>query len=230
MAKKILVVEDEAHISKLVKYNLEKSGFNVTVAGTGEDALILIEKIKFKLVVLDVMLPGIDGLEVCKVMKKDNRFSKIPVLMLTAKGEEIDRILGLELGADDYVVKPFSPRELVLRVKSVLKRSTVYTDDDASKFLESGRLVIDIMRHVVTVNKKRIDLTPIEFDLLVLFLRRKERVQSRDVLLMDVWGIENEIETRTVDTHVKCLRQKLGKAGDCIVTVRGIGYKFTEEV
>lgn len=229
-AKKILVVEDEEHISKLVSYNLENAGFKPTVASTGEDALDKLSKVKFDLILLDIMLPGIDGTEICKELKSDDRFAKIPIIMLTAKGEEIDRILGFEFGADDYVVKPFSPRELILRVKAILKRSSSRTSsDDVSTYLESGKIVVDIMKHTVTVSKKKVELTPIEFDLLVLFLRRKERVQSREVLLMDVWGIESEIETRTVDTHVKCLRQKLGKAGKAIVTVRGIGYKYTEE-
>jgi two-component system, OmpR family, phosphate regulon response regulator PhoB len=227
--KKILIVEDDENISKLVKYNLEKNSFAVFCVASGEEALALIERKSFDLVILDIMLPGIDGLEVCKKIKKNPKYISVPVVMLTAKGEEVDRIVGFELGADDYIVKPFSPRELMLRIKAILKRGATRESADSAEYLEFGKLSVDILRHIVTINKKEVELTPIEFNLLVLFLRRKGRVQSRDVLLSDVWHIDSDITTRTVDTHVKRLRQKLGKTGDYIRTVRGLGYKMIEE-
>lgn len=225
--RKVLVVEDDLNISKLVQYNLEKNGFNTTVAASGEEALNVLAKKVVDVIVLDIMLPGIDGLDVCKKIKKEPKLTGIPIIMLTAKGEEVDRIVGFELGADDYVVKPFSPRELVLRLKAILKRGKrkIENSDDLLTF---GKLTVDIARHQVTVKGKEIELTPIEFKLLVLFLRRKGRVQSRDVLLNDVWNIDSNITTRTVDTHVKRLRQKLGKVGSSIVTVRGLGYKLVD--
>ena len=224
---RILIVEDDKNISKLIHYNLEKAGFVCADALTGHDALEIVEKEKVDLIILDIMLPGVDGLEVCKRIKQDPKRSSIPIIMLTAKGEEVDRIVGFELGADDYVTKPFSPRELVLRCKAILKRGT--KKEENANMLQMGKLVVDISQHIVTLNKKEIELTPIEFNLLVLLLKRKGRVQSRDVLLNDVWSIDSYITTRTVDTHIKRLRQKLGKIGDQIKTVHGIGYKLINE-
>jgi DNA-binding response OmpR family regulator len=226
--KKALVVEDDPNIAKLVQYNLEKNGFTVTVAPAGEDALEIVSKKNFDIVLLDIMLPGIDGLEVCKQIKKKPQYTGVPVIMLTAKGEEVDRIVGFELGVDDYIVKPFSPRELILRIKAILKRAH-RKEETLSEFIHFGKISVDIARHVVTLNKKELELTPIEFNLLVLFIRRKGRVQSREVLLSEVWNIDSDITTRTVDTHVKRLRQKLGKIGDLIETVRGFGYKMVDE-
>lgn len=223
----ILIVEDEKNIAKLVKYNLEKEGFLPYIASTGEDALEKLQKENFDLVILDLMLPGIDGLDVYREMKQKKDIKHIPVIMLTAKGEEIDRIVGFELGAADYVVKPFSPRELVLRVKSVLKRGQNSAENGSEQILHIEKISIDTARHMVKVAKKEVDLTLKEFNLLYTLMERAGRVQSRDRLLSDVWGIDAYVTTRTVDTHIKRLREKLGDAADRIETVRGIGYRFS---
>ncbi len=223
---KILIIEDDKHLSKLVKYNLEKSGFHCVAATSGEEGLEKLSQEVIDLIILDIMLPGMDGLQICKEIKRDHRRSHLPVIMLTAKGEEIDRIVGFELGADDYVVKPFSTRELVLRVKAILKRGM---DDDGGKdILEFGQLKIDIPRHRVTVSDQEVTLTLMEFNLLLTLVQREGRVQPREMLLDDVWDIEADVTTRTVDTHIRNLRQKLGKMGKLIETVRGIGYRFYE--
>lgn len=227
MPSKILIVEDDKHISKLVKYNLENVGFDCIVVITGEEALEILDKQPVDLVILDIMLPKMDGLEACRQIKQDKRFSSIPVIMLTAKGEEVDRVVGLELGADDYVVKPFSPRELVLRIKTILKRGK--PKEVAKEILSAGNIIIDISRHKVRVNKKEVKLTQMEFKLLSILIKRAGRVQSREQLLDDVWDISADVTTRTIDTHIKCLRQKLGKSARLIETVRGIGYRFSEE-
>jgi two-component system phosphate regulon response regulator PhoB len=168
-----------------------------------------------------------DGFEVCRIIKQESKFKNIPIIMLTAKGEEVDRIVGLELGADDYVVKPFSPRELVLRVKAILKRGKI--EESPKDIIQRGNLIINVPKHRVTVNNKEIELTPIEFKLLVTLIERKGRIQSRDQLLSDVWDMHADVFTRTVDTHIKRLREKLGKIGNQIETVRGLGYRFKEE-
>ncbi|MDO9464884.1 MAG: response regulator transcription factor [bacterium] len=226
-SERILTVEDDKHILKLVKYNLEKAGFQCTVTITGEEALEILDKEPVDLIILDIMLPEMDGLQVCKQIKQDKKLSAIPIIMLTAKGEEVDRIVGFELGADDYVVKPFSPRELVLRVKAILKRRK--SPEAAKDILDAGKLIVDITRHKVTVDKKEIELTLMEFKLLVTLMQRKGKAQSRDKLLEDIWDIAADVTTRTIDTHIKRLRQKLGKAGKSIETIRGIGYRFSEE-
>jgi len=225
----VLLVEDDKNISKLVKYNLEKAGYNCLAVVTGEDGFEILDKEKINLIILDVMLPKMDGFEVCRLIKQEDLYSQIPIIMLTARAEEIDRIVGLELGADDYIAKPFSPRELVLRVKAILKRSVTKTDAGSKEILGFDKLKIDIPRHKVLVNSKEVKLTAMEFDLLVILLNRKGRVQSREQLLNDVWGIEADVTTRTVDTHVKRLRQKLGRYGKFIETVRGYGYRFFEQ-
>ena len=225
--ERILIVEDDKHISKLVKYNLEKTGFQCTVTMTGEEALEILDKEPVDLIILDIMLPEMDGLQVCKQIKQDRKFSFVPIIMLTAKGEEVDRIVGFELGADDYVVKPFSPRELVLRVKAILERKK--TPETAKDILDAGKLVVDITRHKVTVDKKEVELTLMEFKLLVTLMQRKGKAQSRDKLLEDIWDIAADVTTRTIDTHIKRLRQKLGRSGKFIETIRGIGYRFSEE-
>ncbi len=227
VGKKILLVEDDKHISKLVKYNLEKTGFNCVLAMTGEEALKVLDSESIDLIILDIMLPKIDGLEVCRQVKQNKGLLHVPIIMLTAKGEEVDKIVGFELGADDYVVKPFSPRELILRIKAVLKRSK--PREELGNMLSVDKLTIDIPRHKVVVDKKEISLTQIEFKLLVNFIKRKGRVQSRDRLLEDVWEMDSDVTTRTIDTHIKRLREKLGKSGKLIETVRGIGYKLIEE-
>lgn len=226
----ILVVEDDQNIAKLVRYNLEKAGYRVFVTITGEDALEHLSKQMADLIILDLMLPKMDGLETCRRLKDDSRLASIPIMILTARGEEVDRVVGFELGADDYVVKPFSPRELVLRVKTILRRGQSKSKQVQPKEnLRSGDLEIDIPRHRVSVKGKEIILTPMEFKLLTILLERRGRVQSREQLLSDVWNIEADVTTRTVDTHVKRLRQKLGKAGDVLETIRGLGYRFMDD-
>lgn len=224
----ILIVEDDRNISKLVKYNIEKSGFEGVIARTGEEALKILDKDAIDLIILDIMLPRMDGFEVCKNIKQDRRLASIPIIMLTAKGEEVDRVVGLELGADDYVVKPFSPRELILRIKAILKRKAE-PEESTKTFLKAGKLTVDIAKHRVNIDKKEIGLTRMEFKLLATLMERRGRVQSRDILLDSVWGVEVALTTRTVDTHIKSLRRKLGKAGKSIETVRGLGYRFKEE-
>ena len=225
--ERILIIEDDRHISKLVDYNLKKSGFECFVAKNGEEGFKIMEEQPIDLIILDIMLPDLDGFEVCKKIKQNNKFISTPIIMLTAKGEEIDRIVGLQLGADDYVVKPFSPRELILRIKAILRRGK--QPEDHREILIAEKLKIDIPKHEVSVDKKNIKLTLMEFKLLVMLVQKKEKVLSRDRLLDDIWDIAADIDTRTVDTHIKRLRQKLGKTGKLIKTVRGIGYKFSEE-
>jgi len=224
--QKILIVEDDKHIFKLVKYNLEKTGFDCFVTVTGEDALEALDRESFDLIILDIMLPKMDGFETCKRIKQDKNLANIPIIMLTAKGEEVDKIVGFELGADDYVAKPFSPRELNLRVKAILKRGK--PREEEKDILSIGKITVDIPRHKVTVDKKEVVLTQIEFKLLVTLIRRRGRVQSRSRLLEDVWDMSCDVTTRTIDTHIKRLREKLAKAGKLIETVRGLGYKFRE--
>ncbi len=223
---KILIIEDDKHLSKLVHYNLEKIGFNCVTAMNAEEGLAQLNIGLIDLIVLDIMLPGMDGFQFCKEIKQDPKSAQIPIIMLTAKSEEIDRIVGFELGADDYVVKPFSIREFILRVKAVLKRGKKESPD--KEILSIGELKIDIPRHRVTVADKEVMLTYMEFKLLVTLLQRKGKVQSRDILLEDVWDIEADVTTRTVDTHIRHLRQKLGEMGEQIETVRGFGYRFFE--
>ncbi|MFA5089441.1 MAG: response regulator transcription factor [Candidatus Omnitrophota bacterium] len=225
--EQILIIEDDKHISKLVKYNVEKAGYGCTVAEDGEEALDILGKQGMDLIILDIMLPKMDGFEVCRLIKQNPKLKSVPIIMLTAKGEEVDRIVGLELGADDYVVKPFSPRELVLRIKAILKRGKI--EESPKEIIERGGLVINVPKHQVTVNNKEIGLTPIEFKLLVTLIERKGRIQSRDQLLSDVWDMHTDVFTRTVDTHIKRLREKLGKIGGQIETARGLGYRFKEE-
>lgn len=228
MAEKqhILIVEDDKNISKLIKYNLEKEGFVCASVITGEDALNFLDSQAADLIILDIMLPKIDGFQTCRRIRQEKTMAGIPIIMLTARGEEVDRIVGLELGADDYMVKPFSPRELILRVKAVLKRGRAAELE--KDILTADKIIMDIPRHVVKIEGKKIDLSPMEFKLLHLLIKRKGRVQSRDVLLDDVWGISSDVTTRTVDTHIKFLRQKLGKHANIIETVRGIGYKISD--
>lgn len=227
MKERILIVEDDKHISKLVKFNLEKADYECTVAISGEKALGILDDQPVDLMILDIMLPGMDGFEICRTIKQKEKLKNIPIIMLTAKGEEVDRIVGLELGADDYMVKPFSPRELVLRVKAILKRGK--SESVKKDILMAEGVAVDIPKHKVTVKDKPVDLTQMEFKLLVTLVERRGRVQTRERLLSDVWDMDSNIDTRTIDTHVKRLREKLGKAGSFIETVRGLGYKFREE-
>ncbi|MDB6172210.1 MAG: Two component transcriptional regulator, winged helix family [Chthoniobacteraceae bacterium] len=226
--KKILIAEDEVDVLNLVASNLKAAGFNVLKAEDGTSALEQARHALPSLIVLDLMLPGIPGLEVCKLLKNDPATKAIPIIMLTAKAEEIDRIVGLELGADDYITKPFSPRELVLRVKSVIRRASSPAEVDET--LRLGDIQLDRARYEVLVKGAAVEFTATEFKLLALLIERRGRVQSRDTLLNDVWGYESVIDTRTVDTHIRRVREKLGPAADCIETIRGFGYRIAEGV
>ena len=226
MKPKILVVDDEPEAVELVEFNLKQAGFDVVTAADGNEALKKAKAGVPALIVLDLMIPEVDGLEVCKQLRRDEATSAIPIIMLTAKAAEVDRVVGLELGADDYVTKPFSPRELNLRIKKLLERTRTKTEEGES--LKFGDLIIDVPRHLVTWRGKKLDLTATEFKLLVLLARRRGRVQTRDHLLRDVWEYDSLIDTRTVDTHMRRLREKLGPAAKYLDTVRGVGYRFAE--
>lgn len=227
MKPKILVVDDEPDAVELIAFNLKNAGFEVVCADDGAEAVQKARNLQPALILLDVMLPEMDGMEVCKTLRRDPATAKIPIIMLTAKAAEIDRVLGLELGADDYVTKPFSPRELVLRVKNMLRRGQ--PEEEAPEQIRAGDLVIDIPRHQVLVKGKKVDLTATEFKLLTVLAQRRGRVQSRDQLLQDVWEYDNLIDTRTVDTHMRRLREKLGAAARYLDTIRGVGYRFADE-
>jgi len=228
MGSRILVVEDEADLAELVAFNLKQAGHVVATAGTGATALAEIRRQRPDLVVLDVMLPDITGLEVCRRLRRDDSTSRLPVLMLTAKGEEVDRVVGFEVGADDYVTKPFSPRELLLRIEAILRRMGGQ-DTEGPQAITVGELVIDVPGHRVLVDDEEVSLTALEFRLLLDLAKRRGRVQSRNALLERVWGYAPGIETRTVDTHVKRLREKLGGVSSYIETVRGVGYRMRSE-
>ncbi len=226
MKSRILVVDDEPDAIELIAFNLKAAGYDVTSAADGDEALKKARAVLPHLIILDLMLPGVDGLAVCKQLRRDERTAPIPIIMLTAKAAEIDRVLGLELGADDYVTKPFSPRELVLRVKRLLR-------SEPAPAAETDRIVwkelcVDVPRHRATVKGKPLDLTATEFKLLTILAQRRERVQSRERLLQDVWEYDRLIDTRTVDTHVRRLREKLGQAAKYLETVRGVGYRFVQ--
>jgi len=210
----------------LIEFNLKQAGYEVATAADGAEALKKARELLPGLVILDLMLPEMDGLEVCKILRREPATATMPILMLTAKAAEIDRVLGLELGADDYLTKPFSPRELVLRVKKILSRGKA-VDDEVQSF-KFGDLLIDVPRHVVSWRGKSIELTATEFKLLTVLATRRGRVQSRDALLRDVWEYDSLIDTRTVDTHMRRLRDKLGPASKYLDTVRGVGYRFVE--
>jgi DNA-binding response OmpR family regulator len=227
MKSRILVVDDEPDAVDLIVFNLEAAGYAVSTAGDGAEALRKARQMPPDLILLDLMLPEVDGLEVCKILRRDSATAKVPIIMLTAKAAEIDRILGLELGANDYVTKPFSPRELTLRVRNLLSQKEP-AGDKADQYRVAD-LFIDVPRHLVMVNRKQIELTATEFRLLTLLVERKGRVQSREQLLQDVWHYESLIDTRTVDTHMRRLREKLGKASRHLDTVRGVGYRFLED-
>jgi two-component system, OmpR family, phosphate regulon response regulator PhoB len=223
MSEKILIVEDEVDVADLLSHHLKAAGFSVEIVHSGKAALQALKNQVPTLVVLDLMLPEISGLDLCRIIKSDPRTSQVAVVMLSAKTEEIDRVLGFELGADDYVVKPFSPRELVLRLRAILRRRLDAPDQD---LLTVGDLVVDRLRHEVRAAGKVIDCTATEFKLLSLLMEREGRVQGRDRLLSDVWGYDSVIDTRTVDTHMRRLRDKLGIYGGYIETVRGFGYRL----
>jgi two-component system phosphate regulon response regulator PhoB len=229
MGARILVVEDEADLAELVAFHLRESGHAVTTASNGGTALAEVRRQRPDLVVLDLMLPDVSGLEVCRRLRRETGTSRVPVLMLTAKGSEVDRVVGFEVGADDYVTKPFSPRELLLRVEAILRRTSAPPDDQTTRAaITLGVMEIDVPAHRVLVQGDEIPLTALEFRLLLDLAERLGRVQSRDSLLERVWGYAPGVETRTVDTHVKRLREKLAAASDYIETVRGVGYRLRD--
>jgi two-component system phosphate regulon response regulator PhoB len=226
---RILVVEDEADIRQILAYNLGQSGHEVLVAERGGPVLALAREQRPDLVLLDLMLPDVSGLEICRSLKSDANLRAIPVIMLTARSEEIDRVVGFELGADDYVVKPFSVRELILRIAAVLRRAqAAAAPAEAQGEIRHGRLRVDRGAHRAWVDGQEIALTALEMRLLWTLYERRGRVQSRGMLLDDVWEANPENNTRTVDTHVKRLREKLGPAGIYVETVRGVGYRFAD--
>jgi two-component system phosphate regulon response regulator PhoB len=223
---RILVIEDESDIRQVLDYNLKSAGHEVVEAARGVDGLRLVREREPDLVLLDLMLPDMPGTEVCRSIKDNPATRTLPVVMLTARGEEIDRVVGFEIGADDYITKPFSVRELVLRIRAVLRRRELPVSDGPN--IEFGNLRIDRAAHRVWVEGEEVELTALEFKLLVTLYERRNRVQSRGALLDEVWGIDTKISTRTVDAHVKRLREKMGAARDYIETVRGVGYRFAE--
>jgi two-component system alkaline phosphatase synthesis response regulator PhoP len=226
--EKILVVEDEKNIRELIKFNLENAGFEVLTANDGQEALEQLSD-EIDLVVLDLMLPQIDGMEVCRRMRGSEELRQIPIIMLTAKGEEVERILGLEMGADDYMTKPFSPRELIARIKAIFRRIKEFKADTSElkeEIIDLGDLKLDIPRHEVIYQEQKIVLTPKEFELLRYLIINQGRVLSRDLLLEKIWGYEYAGDTRTVDVHIRRLRKKI--SSDYIATVRGVGYKFVK--
>lgn len=225
---KVLVIDDEKDIVTLLRYHLEKAGFRCVEGMDGTSALRLIREHHPDLLILDLMLPGMDGLEICRQLRQDAATARMPILMLTAKAEEVDRVVGLEMGADDYVVKPFSPRELIARVRAILRRVQEPTDLSVRRI---GDLEVDEARHAVTVQAIPIELTAKEFSLLCALIRANGRVLNREQLLEGVWGYAGaaEIESRTVDVHIRRLREKLGLEAKRIVTVKGVGYRFDME-
>ena len=224
----MLVVDDEPDLLELVRVNLCQAGFEVDVAEAGQQALDQLRQTPPDLLVLDLMLPDLSGTEVCRQVRNDPELAGLPIIMLTAKADEVDRVVGLELGADDYVTKPFSPRELTLRVRAVLRRRTPSGEATAARSLEHGPLRIDPERHRCHVEGGEVTLTAKEFELLRKLMERPGRVLTRDQLLDAVWGSDIAVTTRTIDTHLKRLREKLGPASDLIETVRGVGYRFAE--
>ena len=222
----ILIVEDERDLAETLQYNLEREGYRTRLAFDGRTALELVREEPLpEIVLLDVMLPDISGTQVCRTLRQDAHTRHIPVIMLTAKGEVEDRVMGLEVGADDYVTKPYSVRELGLRIRAILRRSN-HDEPAAATQIAFGTIRVDTSAHRVTNREEELALTVLEFKLLTTFLMRRGRVQTREVLLQDVWGMQASVMTRTVDTHVKRLREKLGQEGDYIETLRGVGYRF----
>jgi two-component system phosphate regulon response regulator PhoB len=224
MPSHVLIVEDERDLERVLAYNFRQAGFDVVSAHSGETALKAVKEERFDLILLDLMLPDIAGTEVCRRLKQNPQTASIPVIMVTAKGEEIDRVVGFELGADDYVVKPFSVRELILRARAILRRSEGTAGSEEA--IEFGRLKLDRGAHRAWVDEQEIALTALELRLLLMLFDRRGRVLTRDFLLDEVWGAHADVTARNVDTHVKRVREKLGVAGDYIETVRGVGYRF----
>lgn len=227
LTKTIFIVEDEPDIRETLAYNLSQEGFKAEEFSDAESCLEKINKKAPDLLILDLMLPGMSGLDLCKEIRANKSLSNLAIIMLTAKGEEIDRIIGFELGADDYVTKPFSVRELILRVKVILKKQTESLENIEE--VEFGAIKINLDAHEVSINDDEINLTALEFKLLKHLVQRRGRVQTRDQLLGDVWGYSSEVTTRTADTHIKRLREKLGSVGDYIQTIRGVGYRLNNQ-
>lgn len=227
MKSKILVVDDEPDALEILGFKLKEAGFAPVFARDGHQALAIVREEPPALIVLDLMLPRVDGLEVCRILRRDPTTAALPIIMLTARAAEMDRVVGLELGADDYVTKPFSPRELVLRIKKLLARQG--TPDETTGQMDLGAIQIDAERHLVRVTGTVVDLTPTEFRLLELLARRRGRVQTRETLLQEVWGYDSSMDTRTIDTHMRRLREKIGPAAEYLETVRGLGYRFKAE-
>ena len=222
----ILIIDDEKDLLELVRYNLEKDGFDVIVASDGASGLEIAQRHRPDLIVLDIMMPGMDGLEVCRQLRADARTNRIPVIMLTARATEADRIVGLEMGADDYVIKPFSPRELVARVKAVLRR--LANQQEPPEMVRHGMVSIDVQRHEVTCDGQPVSLTATEFKILQFLASRPGRVLSRDEIIDAAMGRDTNVFDRTIDVHVTAIRRKLGKGADHIETIRGFGYKFRD--
>ncbi len=229
MKTRILIVEDEDDLRELMSYNLRQGGFEVVAVANGRAALAELESSPPSAVLLDLMLPDISGSDICRQIRQTPSLKTLPVIMVSARNDEIDRVVGFELGADDYVTKPFSPRELVLRVGAVLRRAQAPVAAQKPHQFDFGPMQIDVERHEVRVENELIGLTALEFKLLLDLVERHGRVQSRDALLERVWDYASGVETRTVDTHVKRLREKLGQARDCIETIRGVGYRARED-
>ncbi len=225
--KKVLIVEDERDLAELLAYNMEKEGYQPMTAASGAEGLETARRELPDMILLDLMLPGMMGTEVCSVLRHNEKTRMIPVLMLTARGDEIDRVVGFEMGADDYIVKPFSMRELMLRIRAILRRSNM-DSEKVERQICMGNVVIDCGSHKVKVADAEVELTSTEFKLLLYLAEHPGRVMQREQLLQDVWGYNFVGDTRTVDTHVTRLRNKLGDAGDMIKTVRGFGYKMEE--
>ena len=227
MTVNILVIEDEPDIRRNLEYNLGREGFNTSSVGSLDEANDKLKSKKFDLILLDLMLPDGSGLDLCKKIKSNSETEATPIIILTAKDDEVDKVVGFELGADDYVTKPFSVRELILRVKAILKRSDTKIKEVVEVERQFGDLKIDVDSHEVHVDSQLIELTALEFRLLKELVDKRGRVQSRDQLLSEVWGYNAEVTTRTVDTHIKRLREKLGSMGKYVQTIRGVGYKFS---
>ena len=227
MSHHILVVEDEPDINKTVSYNLANEGFHPVSALNLKEADDQLSSNNISLIILDLMLPDGSGLDFCKTLKSSNIYKNIPIIIVTAKGDEVDKVVGFELGADDYVTKPFSVRELMLRIKAILKRNTQERNSNSSTVFTFEGLTINDESHEVFVNNVEINLTALEFKLLKHLVDRRGRVQTRDQLLEEVWGYSSHVTTRTVDTHVKRLREKLKEIGKHIQTIRGVGYRFS---
>ncbi len=223
MKQLIAVVDDEPDILELVSLHLQNAGFDVRTFTEGKPFYQFLNNHIPQLIVLDLMLPDTDGLEICRAMKSDKKFSDVPIIMLTAKGEETDKVVGLELGADDYVTKPFSPKELVARVRALLRRKE---RKETRPIIELGNIKIDMEKYEVTVNRKKVDLTPTEFKILKVLSENEGKVFTRDELLDNLWGREKTVVDRTIDVHIRHLRDKLGQAGSLIKNIRGIGYKI----